>query len=88
MSNQLHKYIALDISTQMLNIARQHQETISYVQRCYIQEDFDDFTRFHTHRDRKSLFMMLGNTITNLVDMQNYLNIFFAMFHKEDMFLV
>jgi hypothetical protein len=88
MSLQLQRYIALDISTQMLDIASQCQKNIAHIQRFYIQEDFDDFSRFHTHRDRPSLFMMLGNTITNLVDIQSYLRDLFIIFHDEDILLL
>lgn len=88
MADQLQRYVAMDISHQMLDLARQNQwNTVSF-QKYYIHNDFDIIANIQQYMDRSSLLMILWNTITNLVDTRAYLRELYTILVHDDILLL
>lgn len=88
MRSKVQKYLAVDISHQMLNFARNNQRDIQDIQRQYIQSDFDFIQNIIPYKNKSSLIMILWNTITNFVDIKKYLKKLYDIIHYNDLLLL
>jgi 23S rRNA G2445 N2-methylase RlmL len=59
MRSKVQKYLAVDISHQMLNFAKNNQRDIQDIQRQYIQSDFDFIQNIIPYKNKSSLIMIL-----------------------------
>ena len=80
-SSRVSEYLALDMSQQMLNVARLSQDVATpNMNREYVLHDFSNMSELgrelarNSERDR--IFLLLGNTLTNEVNMDYFLQNF------------
>ncbi len=86
--SQLQRYIAIDISNQMLDLAKENQSSLEHIERQYIHGDFDDIFQIKSKMNISNLIAILWNTITNLSDMKWYLKDIYSVFHENDTLLL
>jgi len=72
-------YTGIDMSLEMIEVARENQNSLN-IDRNYVQFNFRDFTQLGillenpVNTDR--LFLLLGNTLTNEIDIRRFLSSF------------
>ncbi len=90
--NQACNYLAMDISCEMLEIARHNQDAID--NRVYEICDFSDFVQLRqticrrTHVKSRRLLMILGNTLANETNMEIFLRNLGQLVRNDDCLLV
>ena len=80
LSGRISNYLALDISRQMLNVAQISQNRIQSVAKKYRLCDFSNMPKLRlairTGAERDRIFLLLGNTLTNEVNIGHFLQNF------------
>ena len=87
-SDNLKRYIAIDMSYEMLTMAQKQQRDRENIEKQYIQGDFDSSVNIQPHIQGRSLIAILWNTITNVVDIQTYLRDLYGIINDHDMLLL
>lgn len=90
LNGRISNYLAFDMSQQMLNIARTSQNgVIQNTDREYVVCNFsnmDELQRELTRSNQRDrLFLLLGNTLTNEVDMERFLQHFREVVNQTNM---
>jgi len=89
MADTTQRYLAIDISNQMLTIAKNQQKKMTTsIDKQYIQSDFDDITTIQQYMEGSNFVMMLWNTITNSIDMITYLRNLYDICNEKDMVVI
>jgi ubiquinone/menaquinone biosynthesis C-methylase UbiE len=57
--SQLQRYIAIDISNQMLDLAKENQSSLEHIERQYIHGDFDDIFQIKSKMNISNLIAIL-----------------------------
>ncbi len=80
LNRRISNYVALDMSTRILNIARLSQNTFQDIPREYRLCDFSNTMELKRNLgvniNQNRLFLLLGNTLTNEINMEMFLRDF------------